>query len=165
MEKTVKLLEYSEHGYRRLFSLYVDSITELNKDIVLPQPFFSCLLACDATDLPDELIISVAHNFLVAGVAAQCAWGPDCDRVETMFDLAHVYRRLNDEKDYELLTTSHKGDTLDEAIWFLLNCAWPAETDLSSPLVITVGNTEWDKQVQDRLSNLEKLNEIVVGKE
>ncbi len=93
----------------------------------LPSPHFSCLLVCDARSWSDEIILAAADHLLDRGLAYFCAWGPDCERVHDLVDDAILRSEVDgpnylhgDDERYPVLTTWHSEETLDEALWYLL---------------------------------------------
>ena len=118
------LLEYPDSGEvtRKLYSVCIARLEDMNLGTLLPERYFSCLLVLDASDIPDEVISRATGVLLDRGAVALCAWGPDCSKVETLFDTVCVDRELAGTLDYLVTTTSHEDETLDDALWFLLCC-------------------------------------------
>lgn len=53
-----------------------------------------------------------------AGASYVCAWGPDSPAVEEAFDYASFLPELGEPIPFTLMTTSHKNETLEDALWF-----------------------------------------------
>lgn len=102
-------------------------------------------------------------------MAYACAWGPDCDRMELAVDSAFIAdedqfaARPGWSDEDTLMTTSHSTETLDEALFFAVWCAFPTEAfDQNSPvLAVVVGNEEWTQLVRARLQAPESLSDLV----
>jgi hypothetical protein len=145
---------------RQLLSIAIGSLNALPSDLGLSKGHFTCLLACDAGDSSEEEITEAVDSLLVQGLSYLCAWGPGCERIHLIADLGIVHRQIKDGKEYPVLTTSHEGKHLSEALWFLLNVAYPddayAETCTYS-LVVSVGNPNWDAEVAYWLADPEGL--------
>ncbi|MDP9351207.1 MAG: hypothetical protein M3P51_06680 [Chloroflexota bacterium] len=144
-----------------LFSLSAPSLHDLRLDPwSLPSPHFACLLACDAHDMDDEVIVATANQLFDRGLAYFCAWGPDCQRVHDLVDDVILLRELDhpnypegDDERYPVMTTWHSEETLDEALWYLLFAARPDEVyeaTCKSRLAISVGNDEWGAEIEMR---------------
>ncbi len=83
-------IEYPPAGTygRRLMSMTVPAFSALPDKITLPSPHFVCLLCSDARGVPDRTIIDAATTLLDHGLVYLCAWGPDSERVRTLFEAA-----------------------------------------------------------------------------
>jgi hypothetical protein len=101
------------------------------------------------------------------GIAYLCAWGPDCERVHDIFDEVHVMREIDEKREYpHVMTTWHKDESLDEALWHMLNSAYPDEVLAETcgvDLAVSVANDQWAAHIQRRLSNMSQLNEEVLS--
>lgn len=63
-----------------------------------------------------------------------------------------------------IMTTWHDKETLEEALWFFVNCSSPDAAYADSchaGIAITIGNSHWAKQVAGYLSNLSTLDAAV----
>ena len=142
---------------RDLFLVSLRSWNDWPRELNLPSKHFCLLLAGDAQSAPEETIGSLADAALDDGCVYLCAWGPGCDRVHDRFDMKIVDRDIAGKTPNALavMTTSHGGETLDEATEFLITAAWPddafAET-CRSALVAVVGNTDWVASVRRRFA-------------
>ncbi len=145
----------SDGHYYRLFPGRCIGHTELTQTgtlVACPPPYSTW-----AKTFPEETIGSLADAALDDGCVYLCAWGPGCDRVHDRFDMKIVDRDIAGKTPNALavMTTSHGGETLDEATEFLITAAWPddafAET-CRSALVAVVGNTDWVASVRRRFA-------------
>ena len=59
-----------------------------------------------------------ARAWIDAGASYVCAWGPDSPAVEEAFDYASFLPELGEPIPFTLMTTSHKNETLEDALWF-----------------------------------------------
>jgi hypothetical protein len=59
-----------------------------------------------------------ARAWIDAGASYVCAWGPDSPSVEEVFDYASFLPELGEPIPFTLMTTSHKNETLEDALWF-----------------------------------------------
>lgn len=82
----------------------------------------------------------LALRALEQGLAAVAAWGPNCGEIEGTFDeviVDETIRRGRDETvDDVILTTSHAGETLAEALDFFLDVLFPPDAHATRTRVI-----------------------------
>ena len=62
--------------------------------------------------------VEVARAWLDNGASYICAWGPTSPEVEETFDYASFLPELGEPLSFTLMTTSHEGESLEEALWF-----------------------------------------------
>jgi len=84
--------------------------------------------------------------------------------MELAFDLEQidVEERGYTQPEF-VVTTAHGDESLDEAIWFAIFNADPADIECRSVLVVT--EPQWEEQVEARLLDPEKLWDQVPGDE
>jgi hypothetical protein len=107
-----------------------------------------------------EALSAFAEAALAQGMVYFCAWGPSCEKFEDIVDEA-VEGDGSVGGQYEgpgqsdvIMTTSHKTDTLDEALDFFME--WAIPTDGFAPdsdywVAVTVGNSNWAASVAKRM--------------
>jgi hypothetical protein len=96
------------------------------------------------TSLPTE----VARQWIDTGASYICAWGPASPQVEESFDYASFLPELGKPLSFTLMTTSHKNEELDEALWFAFYTANPPD-DLNAELetvVVLVDSRELEQK-------------------
>lgn len=72
-----------------------------------------------ATEKPTAgLTEKAARAWIDAGASYVCAWGPNSPDVEDVFDYASFLPELGEPIPFTLMTTSHKHETLEDALWF-----------------------------------------------
>jgi hypothetical protein len=154
---------------RRLFSLSIPNLASFPPKPELTSPNFVLLLACDARVIEASAIATFASSIIDQGIAYLCAWGPDCERVHDIFDEVHVMREIDEKREYpRVMTTWHNDESLDEALWYMLNSAYPYEALAKTckvDLAVSVANDQWTAHIQRRLSNMRQLNEDVLSEE
>lgn len=124
---------------------------------------FVCLLAWDATTVPSAEISMLAERLLQAGCVYICAWGPDCDRVHDTFDEANVTRSPEGPC---VMSTSHAGESLEVALWFLLVCASPDDAfadGCRSVVAISIGAPSWAAAMRAAMVDPDGFTARVVG--
>jgi hypothetical protein len=154
---------------RKLFSLSIPTLESFPLKLELPSLSFVLLLACDARGIGDSVITGFANSMIDKGVAYLCAWGPECERIHDLFDLAFVKREIEERQQYpQVMTSWHHDESLDEALWFMLFSAYPDEAFADScgvDLAVSVANDEWHTQIQRRLSNIKSFNEEMLSQD
>jgi hypothetical protein len=71
--------------------------------------------------------------------------------VEDIFDKAIIERHPNETGKSVVITTCHNKEPLSEAVWFFLNCAWPADDYVdtcSDWIAAVIGNPAWEAEVR-----------------
>lgn len=131
-----------------------DSLTDLPTLIQPSSAHYVLLLALDATKLNTGLIRAAAETLLKQGMVYVCVWRPDGERVEDIFDTAIIERNPNETHKNVVITTSQNKESLGEAVWFFLNCAWPADDYVhtcSDWVAAVIGNPAWEVEVRAKL--------------
>lgn len=153
---------------RDLFSLSLPGVLDVPSKLNLSSKYFGVLLACDADNLEDAVVVNLARSLIAQGMRYFCSWGKDCERVHDLVDSVIVKHNLEETDDSVIITMWYADESLDEALWQFLYVAFPAndyEKDCHADLAIIVGNSEWTRQTKNRLSNLDELNKAVVGED
>jgi hypothetical protein len=167
MDLGPKLVGRSSTPDRDLYLAQIQDVVEWPHRIEEPKPHFVVFLAMDATVVPDERISSFATRLLEQGMAYVCAWGPGCARVHNVFDLADIDRDAWAE-DKHVMSTWHDDEDLDEALWFAVFSAWPADAygeSCRSVLAIVVGHPEWAEHVEGRFADADRFNDEILERE
>lgn len=166
MEQLIAYKDEAPSG-RKVFSLSIPSLEAFPSGLELPGESFVLLLACDAREIADGALTGFANSMIGRGIAYLCAWGPDCERVHDLFDLALVRREIEGGRERpHVMTTWHSDESLDEALWFMMFSAYPDEAFADTcgvDLAVSVASDEWGEHIHRRLSNIERFNEEVLG--
>ncbi len=157
-----QLMAYDTVGSfaRQPFFLSLPQLDAFPHHFNLPSRHFVCLLACDTTQQTDDQLRTVATRLLNLGIAYLCTWGPDCERVHDVFDLVVVQQQSQQEREYAIMTTWHSHESLDQALWYALEVAYPDEMYAPScraTVVVSVANPAWDAQLQRRLAYMQQF--------
>ena len=91
---------------------------------------------------PVPLGIKTARAWVDAGASYICVWGPDSEEVEELFDYASILPEYGGELPFTLLTTMHKDEPIEEALWFAFNCAKSQESEPELHAVLIVVDSE-----------------------
>jgi hypothetical protein len=144
-------------GGKSLYCLSSASLSELASSLRVPSRHFALLLAADATGWRDEDVLAAARTLVEKGLALLVAWGPDCERVHDLFDHA---RGPDEPAESVLLTTWHGDETLDEALWYFVGCAAPAEAYLEtcpSWVAASISHPGWAEHIRARMEGSKTL--------
>lgn len=146
-----------EHAYdpvmeRRLFSVAIDSPSELSSQLGLPAGNVACLLAWDARGVSAEAVSSLVAPLLRAGASYFVCWGPDCERVHDIIDelASEPDNEFGIPEDSCIMTTWHDSERLRDALWFFLVNSCPDknyENSTRAALAIAVGSGEWAAEI------------------
>ena len=120
----------------------LDDLPDALSDLSSPFVFF---IAADATSITEQTILEVGKKLLSHGMIYACVWGPDCEKFHDILDAAIVQRNPSESSANVVMTTWHSKETLEKAVWFFLNCAWPApayKQACESWVAAAIGNTE-----------------------
>jgi len=140
---------------RHLISVYATKLDIDFKKLRLPSKKFILLLACDKRKFHDEAILSLGRAALKAGAVYVCAWGRGCERVHDLVDRAREEISPNPNQRTIIMTTFHKNERLEEAIWFARYVDWPAdsyETTCNTVLFLSILNKKWYERVNVRIT-------------
>jgi hypothetical protein len=132
----------------------VPSLDELPSALDSLSSHFVLFIAADATSIAEQTILDAGEKLLSAGMVYACVWGPDCERVHDLLDAAILKNNPSESDADVVITTWHSKDTIKEAVWFFMNCAWPApayEQACSSWVAAVIGSPEWEQLVREAI--------------
>ncbi len=94
---------------------------------------------------------AIAWKAVEQGLALACAWGSASPLIEEAFDEV-IVRSVRDETEHNVIwTTSHPGESLQEAIEFFLETAAPArDVKCEAWVILAIGEPLW-KRVETAL--------------
>jgi hypothetical protein len=135
------------------------------ESLELPEGNFGLFLTFDARESSDEAILNVAKTALNQGLGYLCAWGPDCERVHDLFDLAAVQKEIvapEPNPNTVVMTTWHPRDSLKEGIKFFKMWAFGAGRfeDCQTWLAVNVGQPEWSSEIMELLKDEDWQREV-----
>jgi hypothetical protein len=138
---------------RSLHILHLDALESLARYRSRLPISFACLIAWDASAEPNvAAILQLADTLLRGGAAYVCTWGLHCERVHDIFDEALVGISLETGELSGVMTTWHTKDSLDEVLFFLLNCAHvddSYEPAIVANVAIIIDNAQWTTRIRD----------------
>ena len=145
---------HSEVCNQGLFSLALPDFQSLPDSISLPSRHLIAFLAANSAGVDSKTLTEFSRQLLRAGCVYFCAWGTDCERAHDIFDGECL------TIEPVIMTTWHADESLDEALWFFVFSAFPAEAYeviCRSGLAISIGKPEWDQHVRMRLRDIDSL--------
>lgn len=145
------MIESVKRGsYRTVHLGHIEDLSDWPINLPLRANHFVLFLAMDASSVALDAVQEAARRALQAGMVYLCAWGPDCKRIHDLFDEQIWAQGLESSEADVLLTTWHARDSLEDAVRFFLNTAWPADEYLSSTrdwYALVVGDSQLRSRV------------------
>ena len=148
-------LGHDDVSGRDLFLLSISRPEDFPHVTSLSTPRFVCLLAWDASAAGVEQISALARRLLDAGAVYICAWGPDCERVHDIIDEEDLGPHPAATADSVVMTTWHAGESLDDALQFVLTGTVPDAAyseGCGSTLAVAIGSAQWAEQIRAAFS-------------
>ena len=122
------------------------ALSEVDKPFVL-------FTALDASTVSDEQLLDFARKLLDQGCLYTCSWGQEARRVEDAFDEVAIEADLAGRPYTKtvVMTTSHEAESLDDALWFAVFTASPADVDARA--VLAVSEEEWATEIESKFAD------------
>lgn len=146
---------FPDRNAKALFLCPSDSIDRLTTEISSTSANFGLFLALDARGLSDEGIRQAARRLVSKGLVYLCVWGPDCERVHDLFDDVEAEKEPTSSPkigiDDVIMTTWHSDESLSEALWFFMHCAFPAqdfEATCKDWIMAPIENADWEQTIR-----------------
>jgi hypothetical protein len=168
MAASFKRIGLDASNDRALFLLSAENPAEVSEIRISPgSTYFVSLIACDSRDRSTAEIAGVARMLLDAGCVYFCCWGPGCERVHDIVDEEYALGGLSVHDDEStIMTTWHDKESLDEAVWFALNAAFPDDRfidDSRSVVGVCIGRSGWATEIAAAFADPRALQARVVG--
>jgi hypothetical protein len=126
---------------------------------------FTCFCAMDARNTPANEIGKFCVSLLQLGCAYLCAWGQDCGRVHDIMDEEIVGDNPPKSDWGDVMTTWHSEESIEDALYFFLNCTVPNETyapdGCDRAVIISVGSGDWAATIEEyvRANTISRLSD------
>ena len=129
----------------------------------IPSRRFRLFIAADTRRISSETLAQFADQALKHGMVYFCSWGPGCERFHDIVDEVVVAADLashpptNLSRDDTIMTTWHEHKSLDEALEFFIEFAWPTDglaADSEYWLAFCLNNSGWANEIRGRLNRL-----------
>ena len=139
-----------------------DSIETLADKTTHSSANFGLFVALNANGVADDSILQSAKKLLSKGLACLCTWGPDCERVHDLFDVAA--RGINSalSGDNVIMTTWHSSESLEEALWFFVHAALVTgefEKTCKDWIIAPISNPEWEQLIRSKIAEINTITE------
>ena len=140
---------------RTVCQLLVPDLDALGEVQARAMPFV-LFLGADTSELSPEALYGAAVGMLEKGAVYVVCWGPGCERAEEIFDEAAVGPKGLCSYGH-IMTTSHSGETIEDALHFATTAAVPDQAfreSCTTVLVVFVGNVNWYNEGHNCLEDL-----------
>lgn len=142
-------------GDRVVLSGATDRFDSFTHGLQCPSPHFVLFLAANTRGKDKSALLAAAKTLVRAGASYVCCWGPDCERLHDCFDEADIAVNGDGTDERVLMTTSHEGEPLEEALWFAVHAAWPTpdyEVTTGAVVAVSIGHADWSDQIRAYLT-------------
>jgi hypothetical protein len=120
------LNDHPDDSKRGLYLLDCDTFADILPAVShLPGKHFVTLLIADFSSTTRDDIVALSKQLISAGSRYFCAWGQECQIAHLAFDLACC--EFETDNEHVILTTDHSKESVEDAIWFTLVCAYPVD--------------------------------------
>ncbi|MDX1963584.1 MAG: hypothetical protein SFX18_10550 [Pirellulales bacterium] len=126
MAQIEHLNDHPDDSNRGLYLLDCSAFTDILPAVSqLPGKHFVTLMVADFSTVTQEHMVALSQQLIAAGSRYFCAWGRDCQMAHLAFDLACCEYEADNEQ--VIITTDHSNESIEDAIWFALVCAYPVD--------------------------------------
>jgi hypothetical protein len=139
-----------------------DSIESLGEKTTNGSANFGLFVAIDASGIADANILQGAKKLLSKGLACLCTWGPGCERVHDLFDVAA--RSINSELsgDDVVMTTWEADVPIEEALWFFVHAAFVTkkfDKTCKNWIIAPISSPEWEQLIRSKIAEISAITE------
>lgn len=135
------------------YAVYTQNLANFNqlRELSFPSPNAILLVAANFESISRKELADSASELIASGTAYFCAWGEGCAKAETIWDTAAARADSKKSFGYHSVTTSHEYETLEEAVWYALNCAFVDDhiIESCSVVLISIDHPEWQNTIDN----------------
>jgi hypothetical protein len=134
-----------------------DSIESLGERIIPSTANFGLFAAMNANGVPDESVLRSAKKLLSKGLACLCTWGPGCERVHDLFDVAARGINSGLSGDDVIMTTWHADVPMEEALWFFVHAAFVTkkfDKTCKDWIIAPISSPEWEQLIRSKIAEI-----------
>ena len=146
-----QLSEYPPDSDRRLYLLECDSFNEIVPSVRdLPGNHCIVFLIADFKTTTLDDLTALSRELINVGARYFCAAGNGCQTAHLAFDLACC--EFEPDSENVILTTDHSHESFTDAIWFVLNCAYPVDPydrDWHATIAVCANDLQSAQEVRD----------------
>lgn len=144
---------------RAVHALSVSSVAEVPDVGLLDSKHFACLVLWDSSDASVRDVGHMLASLLLQGASYLMFWGPGCTRMHDIADetIVELRDRLALEDDATVMTTEHRDESLEDAIWWFREVSSPHSSlcaTTRSALVLTIGSADWAAEAERMLPRI-----------
>ena len=161
----MKIIGKNQISERQILRIFLPAM-EASLLQEIPNAYFCVFVLCDSNNLDVDTIFEFAENLLSRAAVYFSFWGKDCERVHDIFDEAISIQYPSETEHSVRMTTWHSDESIDEALWFFLNVAFPAHdysNNCNAELIIVIENEEWKRHIEERVLDQKNLSKDVIG--
>jgi len=117
---------------------------------------FVALVAFDAAAATDGELHRLFARLLAGGAVALGTWGRDAARLARVSEDAVLFAETEADEQHVVMTTSHEGESLEEALHHALRRAQPSEAWIETcgaVLVVCAGPPAWEAACRAALAD------------
>lgn len=162
MAKKFKKQGFNYSTQRTIFYRHLNELP-LNYDYSQSR-YFGLFLAIDTPAPEEDVIFSYAYHVIQEGMAFFSVWGPDCQKMHTIFDeVIHAIEAkdiVSTNEETAILSVCHHHESIDEALDSYLN-ATPSEyyaDECEAEYVLCIGSRNLDKKVKELMKKQIKFS-------
>ena len=148
------------------YSIYASNISKISdiENLIFPTKYFILFLAADFTSFDDNKIIEIAQKLINSGLGWVCTFGPECSKAHDLFDLANIFWEEKTGNEFQVMSTWHENEPIEEALWFcLFNAILEVPENECSTIILSINNDLWQNTINTCLSNIPDFNEEIVN--
>lgn len=147
-----------------VYSAKVDSLDELEQ-LEFPSMHFVLLLAADFSKFHNSQMTDIASVLIQKGLLHVYTTGPMCDIAHVNFDIITIIHQVNEKSDLNVY--SDECESLEEALWMALFTSVHEDADREncSIVVVSIGDEDSYRIINDCLSDIDKFNDRMVEDE
>jgi hypothetical protein len=111
-------------------------------------PFRAVIVAAEVVS--ENWLNSIAEWIVKSGCLYVVAWGVDCEKWHDSVDWAvlEVFKNGDIPDDRFVMTTWHNNEPLSEALWFVGQCAFHPDVELTETVILHIAVEERASQMQ-----------------
>lgn len=116
-----------------LFAYHLHDASEALPELSFDTPHFLCLIGGDFTKIPPRDLVRLVSELLNRGACYFLCWGRGCETAHDLIDDMLIGDERFASEETDIMTTWHSDQSIDDALFYLLCAAWPAEGYTDQP--------------------------------
>lgn len=161
MTAVERLSDYPPDTARGLYILECDAFSDVVPAMrQLPGKHSVAFLISDFRSASLDDLTALSRYMIDAGARYFCAAGDGCKTAHLAFDLACC--EFEADRESVILTTDHSCESLTDAIWVVINCAYPVDPcdrDWHATIAICVNDKKAAQTIRDAFTDPVEFSE------